>query len=313
MRKLLLLAAIAAGYVLGARAGRQRYEQIKQMFVKVKDDPRVQSAAAHGRRHRRQQAPVVKDKITAAAADGRRQGAPVRLLGRRRAARQARPRQHRAPGQPLPAGPPALRNLNQHVAERASASARASVSEATWSMTARRRPASSAAARQSSAKIRSRASAPRSSSASTSSASRSRWWCHRGDPVVGLHDVVGRDALEHARSRARSRPAPPGRRGSGRTARRPPRTSRPARLPQKRPIRSLVRFFSAARCRREPSYAVVRPAGDRRQAAEGVVELGVGRRRAGTTRARSPTPPPRSSRCRSTRPATTPSSMSCTE
>ena len=30
MRKLMLLVAVAAGYVLGARAGRQRYEQIKQ-------------------------------------------------------------------------------------------------------------------------------------------------------------------------------------------------------------------------------------------------------------------------------------------
>ena len=68
MRKLLLLAAIGAGYVLGARAGRQRYEQIKQMFVKVKDDPRVQSAAHTAADTARQQAPIVKDKITAVAA-----------------------------------------------------------------------------------------------------------------------------------------------------------------------------------------------------------------------------------------------------
>ncbi len=67
MKKLMILAAIAAGYVLGARAGRQRYEQIKQTFVKVKDDPRVQSAAHSAADTARQQAPVVKDKITAAA------------------------------------------------------------------------------------------------------------------------------------------------------------------------------------------------------------------------------------------------------
>ena len=30
MKKLMFLVAIGAGYVLGARAGRQRYEQIKQ-------------------------------------------------------------------------------------------------------------------------------------------------------------------------------------------------------------------------------------------------------------------------------------------
>ena len=67
MKKLLFLVAIGAGYVLGARAGRQRYEQIKQTFVKVKDDPRVQSAAHTAADTARQQAPVVKDKITAAA------------------------------------------------------------------------------------------------------------------------------------------------------------------------------------------------------------------------------------------------------
>jgi hypothetical protein len=67
MKKLLLLVALGAGYVLGARAGRQRYEQIQQMFMKVKDDPRVQSAAQTAADTARQQAPVVKDKITAAA------------------------------------------------------------------------------------------------------------------------------------------------------------------------------------------------------------------------------------------------------
>ncbi|HTC69757.1 MAG TPA: hypothetical protein VK662_09330 [Acidothermaceae bacterium] len=36
---------IAAGYVLGARAGRQRYEQIKRLTQTVKKNPAVQSAA----------------------------------------------------------------------------------------------------------------------------------------------------------------------------------------------------------------------------------------------------------------------------
>lgn len=45
MRKLFLLAALAAGYVLGAKAGRQRYEQIKRLSRQVKDNPKVQGVA----------------------------------------------------------------------------------------------------------------------------------------------------------------------------------------------------------------------------------------------------------------------------
>ena len=39
------LAGAAAGYVLGTRAGRERYEQIKQLSRKVAEDPRVQETA----------------------------------------------------------------------------------------------------------------------------------------------------------------------------------------------------------------------------------------------------------------------------
>jgi hypothetical protein len=38
----MLVAALAVGYVLGARAGRGRYEQIKQTAQRVRRDPRVQ-------------------------------------------------------------------------------------------------------------------------------------------------------------------------------------------------------------------------------------------------------------------------------
>ena len=71
MKKLPLLAAAAAGYVLGARAGRQRYEQIAGAARKMADDPRVQRVA-----HRAQDAAatqaaaaaeVAKDKVTSAA------------------------------------------------------------------------------------------------------------------------------------------------------------------------------------------------------------------------------------------------------
>ncbi|GAA4515875.1 MULTISPECIES: YtxH domain-containing protein [Nonomuraea] len=36
---------LAVGYVLGSRAGRERYEQIKRTAQRVADDPRVQEAA----------------------------------------------------------------------------------------------------------------------------------------------------------------------------------------------------------------------------------------------------------------------------
>jgi hypothetical protein len=71
MKKLSLLVAAGAGYVLGTRAGRERYEQIKTGAQKLARDPRVQAAshkaqdavatqAAHA-------AEVAKDKVTDAA------------------------------------------------------------------------------------------------------------------------------------------------------------------------------------------------------------------------------------------------------
>jgi hypothetical protein len=44
MKKIPLLLAAGVGYVLGARAGRGRYEQIKTGAQKVAGDPRVQAA-----------------------------------------------------------------------------------------------------------------------------------------------------------------------------------------------------------------------------------------------------------------------------
>ena len=67
MRKLLLLVAFAAGYVLGARAGRQRYDQIMGTVDKVRTDPRVQAKAQQAVDLAKEQAPVVADKVTQAA------------------------------------------------------------------------------------------------------------------------------------------------------------------------------------------------------------------------------------------------------
>ena len=41
------VAGIGVGYVLGSRAGRERYEQIKRWSRRVADNPAVQGAAAH--------------------------------------------------------------------------------------------------------------------------------------------------------------------------------------------------------------------------------------------------------------------------
>jgi hypothetical protein len=43
--KLSFLAGFGAGYVLGARAGRERYEQIRRAWEHAKDDPKLQSLA----------------------------------------------------------------------------------------------------------------------------------------------------------------------------------------------------------------------------------------------------------------------------
>ncbi len=63
MSKIVNVTAAGIGYVLGARAGRERYEQITTQARKLWGDPRVQQAASAAA----EKAPVVKDKITQAA------------------------------------------------------------------------------------------------------------------------------------------------------------------------------------------------------------------------------------------------------
>jgi hypothetical protein len=67
MKKLTLLVAGFAGYVLGSRAGRERYEQIKKVATRVKDDPRVQEKATQAADLAKEKAPVVKDAVVSAA------------------------------------------------------------------------------------------------------------------------------------------------------------------------------------------------------------------------------------------------------
>ena len=69
MSKFTLLAAAAAGYVLGARAGRERYEQIAAGARKVVRNPRVQAARTQAQGAVAAQASVVKDAAAEKAKD----------------------------------------------------------------------------------------------------------------------------------------------------------------------------------------------------------------------------------------------------
>lgn len=63
MSKILLAAAGAAGYVLGTRAGRERYEQISQQAQKLWTNPKVQET----RQAATQAASTVTEKVTSSA------------------------------------------------------------------------------------------------------------------------------------------------------------------------------------------------------------------------------------------------------
>ena len=67
MKKLMILLSGAVGYVLGTRAGRERYEQIRSMASKVRNDPRVQEKTQQAADLAKEKAPVVKDKVQGAA------------------------------------------------------------------------------------------------------------------------------------------------------------------------------------------------------------------------------------------------------
>jgi hypothetical protein len=67
IKRLPLLVAGGIGYVLGTKAGRERYEQIRGTFNKVKDDPRVQEKAQQAVDIAKDKAPVVQEKLSGAA------------------------------------------------------------------------------------------------------------------------------------------------------------------------------------------------------------------------------------------------------
>ena len=66
IKRLPLLIAGGIGYVLGTKAGRERYEQMRSTFDKVKNDPRVQEKTQQAADLAKEKAPVVKEKVAEA-------------------------------------------------------------------------------------------------------------------------------------------------------------------------------------------------------------------------------------------------------
>ncbi len=62
--KILLVVGLAAGYVLGAKAGRTRYNQIKHTAQKLWNDPRVQEQVTAVTEVVKDKAPEVVDFVT---------------------------------------------------------------------------------------------------------------------------------------------------------------------------------------------------------------------------------------------------------
>lgn len=63
--KAIALTAFAVGYVLGAQAGRQRYEQIRNLAIRFKDDPHVRHAAHGAAEAAKAEAGPLVDKVSA--------------------------------------------------------------------------------------------------------------------------------------------------------------------------------------------------------------------------------------------------------
>jgi hypothetical protein len=67
--KILFVAGLAAGYVVGARAGRQSYEKIKNRADKVWHDPNVQRGVTKAEDFVAEKAPIVAKKVQEGAQD----------------------------------------------------------------------------------------------------------------------------------------------------------------------------------------------------------------------------------------------------
>lgn len=64
MSKLTMAAAAAAGYVLGTRAGRERYEQISEKASSLWNNPKVQEQAGKAQDMAKEKGPAAKGKMS---------------------------------------------------------------------------------------------------------------------------------------------------------------------------------------------------------------------------------------------------------
>lgn len=62
--KLLLLVGLGVGYVLGTRAGREKYDEMKATATKLWSDPRVQKQVKSAQDFAKDKAPEVVDFVT---------------------------------------------------------------------------------------------------------------------------------------------------------------------------------------------------------------------------------------------------------
>jgi hypothetical protein len=62
--KILFVAGLAVGYVLGTRAGREKYEELRTAAMKVWNDPRVQKQVDNAQDFVKDKAPEVAEFVT---------------------------------------------------------------------------------------------------------------------------------------------------------------------------------------------------------------------------------------------------------
>jgi hypothetical protein len=88
--RITFMTGLAAGFVLGTRAGRERYEQMRKLARGVADNPAVQQAAGAMQAQATQTLTTARQKVTAGIqqrvpkiADGARHAVGDRMPGRR--------------------------------------------------------------------------------------------------------------------------------------------------------------------------------------------------------------------------------------
>jgi hypothetical protein len=63
IKKAIALTSFAAGYVAGAAAGRERYEQIRRTVLGIKNDPHVQEFAGEAAEFAKEHGSALTDKV----------------------------------------------------------------------------------------------------------------------------------------------------------------------------------------------------------------------------------------------------------